>query len=84
MDTSLSQKGTFGYDLEFIRKHQKPVVLSDSQGNAQVMILPQWQARVMTSTANGLNGFSYGWLNYQLISSGKPGDHINAFGGEER
>jgi hypothetical protein len=77
-------KGTFGYDLEFIQKHVKPVILADDKGSAQLMIIPQWQARVMTSTANGQDGFSYGWLNYSLITSGKPAEHINAFGGEER
>ena len=84
MNQQPSAKGTFGYDQEFVTKYVSPVVLSDSAGNSQVMIIPQWQARVMTSSAKGQNGFSYGWMNYNLISSRKPAEHINAFGGEER
>jgi len=76
--------GTFGYDLAFMTRYKEPVVLSDSPGRARVMIIPGWQARVMTSSANGPEGFSYGWINYKLVSSGTNAEHINAFGGEER
>ena len=38
----------------------------------------------MTSTAEGDAGFSFGWINRELIASGKILPHINAFGGEER
>jgi hypothetical protein len=76
--------GTFGYALNVLNHPQETVVLSDSEGKAQVVIMPGWQARVMTSTANGSQGFSYGWINYKLIESGQKTEHINAFGGEER
>ena len=76
--------GTFGFDLAFMTRYQEAVVLSDSSGMAHVMIIPGWQARVMTSSANGPAGFSYGWINYKLISSGEKAEHINAYGGEER
>lgn len=76
--------GTFGYDLAFMNQYQETVILSDSLDKAQVMIIPGWQARVMTSSANGRAGFSYGWINYRLIESGKKTEHINAYGGEER
>ncbi len=76
--------GTFGYDLDFIQKYQETVLLSDSVHQAQVMIIPGWQGRVMTSTAGGKAGFSYGWINYKLIASGQKAPHMNAYGGEER
>ncbi len=86
-DTSKQQypKGSFGFDLEFLQKHHKDLVLlgEDSAG-AQVIIAPAYQGRVMTSTAEGKNGLSFGWVNHELIESGKPTEHINAFGGEER
>jgi hypothetical protein len=84
METNDTLPGTYGYDLAFLKRYQETVVLSDSTGKAQVVILPGWQARVMTSTANGNEGFSFGWINYQLIESRKKNEHINAFGGEER
>jgi len=84
MKTNDTTTGTFGRDLDFLNQFGETVVLSDSQELAQVIIIPGWQARVMTSTANGKDGFSFGWINYKLISSGKKTPHINAFGGEER
>ena len=76
--------GTFGYDLNFLRQyHNDLVVLGDSTG-AQIIIAPAYQGRVMTSTAEGNKGISFGWINHDLIASGKTTEHINAFGGEER
>jgi hypothetical protein len=82
--TMKPDSGTFGFDLAFMKQFKETIVLSDSGGAAKVMIIPGWQARVMTSTANGDHGFSYGWINYNLIRSGIPAPHFNAFGGEER
>jgi hypothetical protein len=58
--------------------------LKDSAGDAQVAVVPTWQGRVMTSTNGGPAGASFGWINYDLISSGVIQPHINAFGGEDR
>jgi hypothetical protein len=79
------QKGQFGYDLNFLKKYHKDLVLlgGDSLG-AQVIVLPAYQGRVMTSTASGPGGNSFGWLNHELIASGKTSPHMTAFGGEER
>ena len=55
-----------------------------SEGDAQILVLPQYQGRVMTSTAQGDQGFSFGWINHDLIASQKRTPHFNAFGGEER
>lgn len=84
MATVTTVSGTFGYDLNFLSRYKETLVLSDPEGKAQVVIVPGWQARVMTSTARGSNGFSFGWINYKLIESGKINKHINAYGGEER
>lgn len=78
-------QGTFAYDLDFLKKHHPDLVLlSDESGQSQVAVLPAYQGRVMTSTAAGPEGMSFGWVNHELIASGKPAEHINAFGGEER
>ncbi len=84
MKTNDSVSGTFGRDLDFLNRYKETILLSDSLGQAQVVIIPGWQARVMTSTTSGKDGFSFGWINYKLISSGKNTPHINAYGGEER
>ena len=79
---ALPEKGTFSFDADFLSKHQETILLKD--GDAQLVICPAYQGRVMTSTSNGSDGLSYGWLNYDLISSGKTVDKINAVGGEDR
>ena len=38
----------------------------------------------MISSSEGDAGFSYGWINRELITSGKTLPHMNAFGGEDR
>jgi len=77
-------KNTFGDDLEFLKKHTDVVVLSDAAGDGQVAVLPKMQGRVMTSTAGGTNGLSFGWINRELVASGEFVEHINVFGGEDR
>ena len=75
---------SFKDDLDFLREHKEVIVLSDESGQAQVVVVPDYQGRVMTSTALGPAGASFGWLNRQLIASGELQPHINAFGGEDR
>jgi hypothetical protein len=78
-------KGSFGYDLDFLKEqHKDLVLLSDDSSKAQLIVLPAYQGRVMTSTAAGNDGASFGWINYDLIASRKKTQHIHAFGGEER
>lgn len=85
LDHSLAEAGeSFGKDLGFLRRHTEVVVLSGESGQAQVAVAPQWQGRVMTSTAGGLDGTSFGWVNRQLIESRQVQPHINVFGGEDR
>ncbi|GEM_PF-44931 len=80
----LCSAATFRDDVEFLRAHTDVVVLSDATGHAQVALAPRWQGRVLTSAADGADGFSFGWLNRELISAGKFLPHINVFGGEDR
>ena len=75
---------TFGDDLKFLKKHTDVVVLSDETGDGRVTVVPQMQGRVMTSTAGGMDGFSFGWINRELVASGKFVEHMNVFGGEDR
>ncbi len=76
-------KGTFEYDLNFL-KHYHLDLIELQDGKSKLIVLPAYQGRVMTSTASGNSGVSFGWINYDLISSGKVAEHIHAFGGEER
>lgn len=75
---------TFKDDVTFLDKHGGALVLSDASGLAQVAVMPVFQGRVMTSTAEGPDGMSFGWINRDLLASGKTLEHFNPYGGEER
>jgi hypothetical protein len=72
----------YGYNRDFLKKHIGVIELKNS--NSAITLVPAWQARVMTSTSEGDSGFSFGWINRELIAQGEIQPHINAFGGEER
>ena len=77
-------KGTFGYDLDFLKQHDSVVVLNNNAGTGQVIVSAKYQAKVFTSTADGLNGKSFGWINYKTFSQKALNPHMNAYGGEDR
>src|ERR1035437_6001378 len=72
----------YGFNRDFLRKYISIIELKN--GNSAIVLSPLWQGRVMTSTAEGDSGFSFGWINRELIASGKLVSHINPYGGEER
>ncbi|MGV8136046.1 MAG: DUF6786 family protein [Mangrovibacterium sp.] len=76
------EKGSFGYDLNFLKTKDSLVVLFN--GDAQVIVSPKYQGKVFTSTAGGLSGSSFGWINYDALNSDSIVPHINAYGGEDR
>lgn len=77
------EKGSFGYDLSFLKSHGEVIVLSDSGAQAQVLVSAKYQGKVFTSTASGNEGQSFGWVNYKAFT-GAPNAHMNGYGGENR
>ena len=84
MGSGIEGGGTYGSDVTFMKKHVDVVELSNSDGNVKVAIVPAYQGRVMTSTARGDSGASFGWINRPHIAAGEFVEHINVFGGEDR
>ncbi len=74
----------FKDDLAFLEAHSKVVVLGGPGGQAQVAVNPDIQGRVMTSTAAGPEGLSFGWIGREALASGVNNPHMNSFGGEDR
>ena len=72
----------FDDDLDFLRCHVDVAVLEN--GASRVAVVPAYQGRVMTSTAGGSGGKSFGWINRPVIASGMHKPHINVYGGEDR
>lgn len=83
---------TFAQDVEFLKQHTDVHVPEDVSSGARVAVAPAWQGRVMTSTSDGANGGSMGWIHYANVETGilpeekRTGlaKHIHVFGGEER
>ena len=76
---------TYAHDREFLKAHTKDLIeLEGSDHTAKVLLSADYQGRVMTSTAAGDSGASFGWINYKLISSGEKKKQFNPYGGEER
>ena len=76
---------SFGEDVEFLGQHTESlVVLGADAAGPRVAVVADYQGRVMTSSATGDLGTSYGYMNYDHIASGEIVPHINVFGGEER
>ncbi|MFT3701886.1 MAG: hypothetical protein QM802_05940 [Agriterribacter sp.] len=78
------QKGTYGYDAAFLKKHLKHTLELFNEDGARILLTGDYQGRVMTSSANNDSGNSFGWINYDLIATGKFKPQFNAVGGEER
>ncbi len=83
--TTAAGRETFGDAVSFLKKYKNVLVLTaPDNDSAQVAVVGAYQGRVMTSTANGGAGNSYGWLNNDFIAAGRYEPHMNAFGGEDR
>lgn len=77
-------KGSFGYDLDFLKQKDTVIVLHNNDGTGQVVVSPKYQGKVFTSTANGPDGKSFGWINYRLFAQTSLDAHMNPYGGEDR
>jgi hypothetical protein len=77
-------EGTIGYDISFLKKHDADLILLQ-EGEAIVAVSPTLQGRVMTSSANGFSGKSFGWINYDFYENGgEISSQFHPYGGEER
>ncbi len=73
---------TYGEAKRFLERYVDVVELE--AGENRLLATPTLQGRVLTSSADGDGGYSFAWLNYPLISSGRVLEHVNNYGGEDR
>ncbi|GAC1429113.1 MAG: hypothetical protein NVSMB7_05800 [Chitinophagaceae bacterium] len=80
-----AEKGTYAYDAAFLKQYTGDALqLSSADGMSKILLSARFQGRVMTSTAMGDRGASFGWLNYDLIAAKEKRKQFNPVGGEER
>lgn len=73
------------FDKEFFASRGiSTVELKSRDGQSRVLVVPDFQGRVMTSTTGGYEGKSFGWINYKAIASEEVNPQFNPYGGEER
>lgn len=83
-ENSEQMGNTFQEDIEFLQQRSDAIVLSDEDGSSQILVVPEYQGRVMTSTLDGKSGYGFGWINYEKIREGTMDERFNAYGGEDR
>jgi hypothetical protein len=76
--------GSFADDVQFLRAHTDVVVLQSPDGSARLAIAPGYQGRVMTSTAAGEAGTSFGFIDRSVIALDARQPHMTVLGGEDR
>ena len=83
LQTPSPAPATFAADLAFLQAHTKVVVLGQP-GGAQVVVAPEYQGRVMTSTTGAPDAPGFGWIGRVAIAARARQPHMNVFGGEDR
>lgn len=73
---------TYADDRAFLARHLHLVELRCGEG--RLLLTPDLQGRVLTSSAAGDDGYSFGWINRALLASGRRLPHCNNWGGEDR
>jgi hypothetical protein len=81
---SVPAAATFGDDLAFLRAHTEIVTLESADRRARVAVAPGYQGRVMTSTADGDAGTSFGYIHRPVIAKNARQPHMTVLGGEDR
>lgn len=78
-------ENSFSYDYEFLSQyHDDLLTLRAPDGPGKSLVVPAYQGRVMTSSIEGRDQLSFGWINYELIQSQEVLPHMNPYGGEDR
>ncbi|MDR0713084.1 MAG: hypothetical protein LBF89_02310 [Bacteroidales bacterium] len=79
------KEGTFGYDVTRLSgKDGSLHVLTDDEGKGMAIVSAKYQAKVFTSTSEGMKGASIGYVNYKILDSDTVDPHMNGYGGENR
>ena len=75
-------KDTFGHAINRLQAIEGLEVLEE--GNAMIAVSGKYQGRILTSTAKGRIGKSYGWVNWDLIEQEEHSSSMAGLGGESR
>ncbi|HXH60325.1 MAG TPA: DUF6786 family protein [Fimbriimonadaceae bacterium] len=74
---------TFSEDVAFLKAHTKVIELGGGNGPG-IIVAPDYQGRVMTSTFDSKTGTGIGFIKYDVVANGVFTKGMTAFGGEDR
>jgi hypothetical protein len=80
---SVAKPASYAEDVAFLKKHVEVIELGSGEGSGLV-IVPEYQGRVMTSTFDVKAGTSIGFINHDVVAKGEITKGMTAFGGEDR
>ncbi len=76
---------TFSEDSDFLKRSGVQTEILSDGGNTFAAVSGRLNARVLTASCAGADGYSFGWLNRPLLESGGAKlPHITPYGGEDR
>jgi len=80
---AIQRPQTYRRVRDFLSDHTKVIELADDRAG-RVIVCPEYQGRVMTSTLDGEDGASFGFICHDFIEKGQNDPVFNNYGGEER
>ncbi|MEX2244000.1 MAG: DUF6786 family protein [Fimbriimonadaceae bacterium] len=80
---SVAKPANYAQDVAFLKKHVEVIELGTGEGPGLV-IVPEYQGRVMSSTFDVKAGKSIGFINHDVVARGEITKGMTAFGGEDR
>ncbi|SDX18544.1 hypothetical protein SAMN05444411_103302 [Lutibacter oricola] len=75
-----SSKRNYKSDVDLLKSHTEIIELTVNNKNSRLVITPQFQGKVITSSFNGIKGSSNGWFNTKALLE----NNIGGIGGEDR
>ncbi len=83
LESVSAQKNSFKEVVDHIKAEVSDLVVLSS-GNSKISVSPSYQGRVFTSSTNGWDGESRGWINWKLLEEGNSDKTMTYLGGESR
>ncbi len=78
-----AQEKTFTEVVEHLKTEVKDIIVLE-KNNGLVALSPSYQGRIFTSSTNGWQGKSRGWINWEYIDEGTSSKNMAYLGGESR
>ncbi|MCG8514157.1 MAG: hypothetical protein MI740_08450, partial [Halanaerobiales bacterium] len=66
-----NKEESYQHHVKLLKQHTEIIELISDNEQSRLVVAPEFQGRVITSTNSGVNGTSLGWLNTDELKTGK-------------